>query len=259
MKDLELKRQRIEAVVKIVAMLVTGFLVAPFIFVAIQGLIGLVIAAVIGATIINFAPWMAMKFANWRLKALKAEAAANPIETLENQYREREKGLTDFRDNILQFHAEVQNFWTALEEQSQNHPELKNKFMEQYNKMRNLLEIRSQKYKLAQKKLKDFSDLIDQKRSEWELAQAAARMTKAAGVGEEFMNKLMMDTAVNSVQTSLNTAFAELEVSLLDEQPVSNNQQSVSKPTLVEKNGPPPLDLDIDEKNMPPRQKIAVA
>ena len=50
MNDLELKRKRIEAVVKIVAMLVTGFVVAPFIFIAVKGLIGLAIAGVIGFT-----------------------------------------------------------------------------------------------------------------------------------------------------------------------------------------------------------------
>jgi hypothetical protein len=252
MTELELKRKRIEAGVKIAGMLVVGFLVAPFIFVAIGGLIGLVVAAGISFVIINLIPWFAMKVANWRLRALKHEASKNPIETLENQYKQREQALVEFRSNILSFHAEVQNFYSELEEHRQKYPEGVSKFEEQYSKMKALLASRSLKYKAAQKKLADFNNLIDQKRSEWKIAQAAAKMTKAAGVGEDFISKLMADTAVDSVQTSLNTAFAELEVSLLDEQPITVEVTPLpatnkSPSLLTEKAGPPTLDLEFDD------------
>lgn len=266
MNELELKRKRIETIAKVAGLLGVTLILGPFYLVILHGigaLAALAGATVIGLTAVNFIPWFAMKLANWKLKALKAEAAANPIETLENQYKEREQGLVAFRENILSFHAEVQNFYSELEEQGSSHPELKVKFEEQYNKMRQLLAVRSEKYKLAQKKLKDFSDLIDQKRSEWKLAQAAAKMTKAAGVGEDFISKLMEDTSVNSVQTSLNTAFAELEVSLLDEQPVNGTTavaDAAPVKALAEKVGPPVLDLDVDiNPGKSTRQKIAVA
>ena len=48
--------------------------------------IGLVIAAIVGLAIVMFTPVVAIKFANWRLQAIKAESRANPIETLQNQY-----------------------------------------------------------------------------------------------------------------------------------------------------------------------------
>lgn len=261
-KELEVKRKRIEWTVKIAALLVTGFVVAPFVFVAIKGVVGLAVAGVIGFTLVNFAPWFATKLANWKLKALKAEATANPIETLENQYKEREEGLVQFRQNILSFHAEVQNFYGQLEDNRDKlAPNAIAKFEEQYGKMKALLDSRGQKYKLAQKNLKEFADLIEQKRVEWNIAQAAAKMSKAAGVGEDFMNKLMTDTAVTSIQTNLNTAFAELEVSLLDEQPITapTTVKVIDvKPVaaLPEKSGPPVLDLDFEV--VPEREKVAV-
>ena len=240
MNEVELKRKRIEAAVKIGGMLAVGFLVAPFVFIAIKGILGLVAASAVGFFIINLVPWFAAKVANWRLKALKHEASTNPIETLENQYKQREEGLVAFRENILAFHAEVQNFYSQLEEnRSKLSENVVKKFEEQYQKMKALLDSRGQKYKLAQKKLREFADLIDQKKVEWNIAQSAAKMSKAAGVGEDFMNKLMADTAVNSVQTSLNTAFAELEVSLLDESSTPQIDNSI-----VQKSGPPVLDLE---------------
>lgn len=246
MTDLDLKRKRIEGAVKIVAMLLIGFLVAPFVFVAIKGLLGLIVAFVISFVCINLAPWVGMKVANWRLKVLKHEAAQNPIETMENQYKEREKALLVFRDNIQRFFAEVQNFHTRKEEHKQKFPAQGNKFDEQYNKMNQLLQARAAKYKQAQQNLRTFADVIEQKRSEWEVAKAAASMSKAAGVGEDFINKLLTDTALESVQTNLNFAFAELETSLLDEVPLVEPQKVViSAPVaLPEKSGPPTLDLE---------------
>lgn len=267
MKDIEQRRKRIETIAKIGGLLGVTLILGPFYLVILHGigaLLALTVTAVIGVTAVNFLPWFAMKLANWKLKALKAEASANPIETLENQYKEREEGLVTFRENILTFHAEVQNFYSQLEEnRTKLAPSAVNKFEEQYQKMKALLESRGQKYKLAQKKLKEFADLIDQKRVEWNIAQAAAKMSKAAGVGEDFMNKLMTDTAVTSIQTNLNTAFAELEVSLLDEQPIESTATVVvadapQPKALPEKSGPPVLDLDFDIVPAH-RQKIAVS
>jgi hypothetical protein len=250
MNDLELKKNKIMTVVKIVSMVITGFLVAPFVFIAIKGLLGLLIAGVVSFIIINFIPWFALKIANWRLKALKHEASKNPIETLENQYQLREEALVQFRENITRFHAEVKNFYTRKEEHKQRYPEQGGKFDEQYNQMRQLLDARSRKYVQAQQNLKRFADMIEQKRSEWEVAKAAASMSQAAGMGEEFINKLMADTAVESVTTNLNLAFAELETSLLDEVASAAPQKVVieSQPVaqLPEKSGPPTLDLGFD-------------
>lgn len=263
MNELDRKQTKIENVVKVLGLLLTGFIVAPFVFIAIKGLIGLIIAAAVSFAVINFLPYIAMKFANWKLAAMKAEASANPILTLENQYKEREEGLIAFRENIKTFHAEVQNFYSELEEQSSVHPELRAKFLEQYNKMKALLAMRSDKYKQAQRNLAAFNDVIEVKRSEWKLALAAAKMTKAAGVGEDFITKLLADTAISTVTTSLNTAFAELEVSLLDEQPV-NVPPVVASDAKSEKVAPPTLDLDlVNESDKPqrssqPRQKIQV-
>lgn len=259
--DNETRRKRIEMAVKLAALGVVGFLVAPIIFVTIKGIIGLGIAMVLGLVGINLAPWVSVKVANWRLKALKHEASQNPIETLENQYRERQAALVSFRENILTFNAQVENFYGTVEGYAKKYPDEAENYMRKYEKMKSLLVSRGEKYKQAQRKLAEFSEVIEQKRAEWEIAQAAAAMSKAAGVGEDFISQLMADTALGSVQTHLNTAFAELEVSLLEE--VKPDDQKVIEMPKVQKvpaqitaiSGPPKLELDIDIDMVPAKKR----
>lgn len=247
MDILEQKRKRIETIVKVLAVCAIAFFVSPIIFATIQGLIGLVVAGSIGFIAINMAPWFAAKVANWRLKALKAEAAKNPIETLENQFNEKQNALLQFRESIKEFHAEVENVRAEIAEHKEKYPN-DTRFDDKLNKMCALLANRAAKYKQAQKNLADFNEVIERKRSEWKIIQASMKMEKAAGVGEDFISKLMADTALDSIQTGLNTAFAELEVSLLDE-PNGNEVKNVTpvQHALPSTSEPITLDLDLEE------------
>ena len=250
-KTLEQKRLGIEKWVKIIGLCVTGFLVAPFIFATIKGIVGLGIAALIALVTINLMPSIAALIASWRLKALKAVAAANPIETLELQYGEREQALVRIRDNIKEFHAVVHGLYSQIQEHAERFPGKPSQFLEKYGKMKHLLAVRSEKYKEAQINLVKFADLIDEKRSDWKIAQSAARASKLANVGEDFQSKLMADTALTTIQDGLNFAFSELEVSLLDNQPTA---QPSPMAQLLEKPIPPSLDLIFNEVQQPKSQ-----
>jgi hypothetical protein len=63
---------------------------APLAIMLVKGLVGLVLAALIGLAAINFAPVIAMKFANQGLRMVMSEAGKNPIETLYNELAERQ-------------------------------------------------------------------------------------------------------------------------------------------------------------------------
>jgi hypothetical protein len=258
--DLEQKRKNIETAVKIVILVVVGFIVAPFIFLAIKGLIGAIIAAVVGLVAINLAPSFAALVANWRLKALKAVAAANPIETLENQYADREAALLKIRDNIKESYAVLQDLYAQIQEHDEKYPGKPSQNLDKYNKLKALIELRGKKYKQAQANLKAFGEVIEEKRSDWKIAQTMARASKLANVGQDFQSKLMQDTALITIQDGLNIAFSELETSLLDEdssqpsqtQPAGAIAATPSRPPaqIPEKAGPPVLDLGFDENNV---------
>ena len=108
---LQTRRNRIETGVKVVGLAVAGFVVAPFISVAIQGIIGLAVAATVSLGIVYATPAVASSLANWRLKLIKAEAMRNPVETLQNQYVKKQQALEEFREQIRIFSAQVLTNW----------------------------------------------------------------------------------------------------------------------------------------------------
>lgn len=167
MNDLEKRRKRIETVMKVLGLGIVGFFVAPFIFLSIKGIIGLFIAVVLSVLIITvFVPWFAKAVANWRLKALKAEAAKNPIETLDNEYLRRKQQILDYRNKVRTFAAEVKNFGdqvAAFKKETFDDPKEaaaeSASFDEKLVKMKQLLALRTEKYVRAQEGLETFEKI----------------------------------------------------------------------------------------------------
>lgn len=214
----EVKRKRIEMAIKVLGLGVAGFIVAPFVFIAVKGLLGLALAAAVGYGIIYFTPVVASMIANWRLKAIKAEAMRNPVETLQNDYLKRQNALDEFKTAIVTFSAEVKNFADRLVNFSKQYPAEADKFKDQLSKMRQLLDLRQRKYQGAQDSLAAYSLEIEKAGAIWEMGQAAAKMNEAAGMSEDdWLAKIQTETALNSIQKNLNEAFAELEIAVLDE------------------------------------------
>ena len=223
--DMELRRKKIETYTKWGLGALGALVISPVIFMIVKGIIGLAIAGAVGLAVITFAPVVAMKFANWKLRAVKAEASANPIETLQNVFKEKMDALRRFSESITVFHAEVANFADKVKLFEKQYPADAGKFAEQLEKMRELLKLRQNNYKQAQGELALFESEIQRASAIWDMANAAAAMNKAAGMNEDdILEKIKTETAVDSVQKNLNRAFAELETSLIEE-PVATAEQ----------------------------------
>jgi len=246
--DLERKRQKIETAVKIVGALVIGFVIAPFIFIAIKGLLGLIAAAIVSLVAINLTPWFSAKLANWRLKAIKNEAAKNPIETMENEYKDKVKMLWRMKDSIRVFYGSVRTFHGKLDGFKRDFPQDSKQFDDQYSAMMQLLELRKAKYEEAKLGLTKFESVINRAKAIWEMAQEAAKMRNAAGADvDAFYSKLKVEYALDSVTSNMNKAFGDLELALMDEKttPAIENQPVAAIPVST---GPPTLDLNFDEE-----------
>lgn len=216
--SLEQRREKLERILKFGILLVVGFGVAPFIFIAIKGLIGLIVAGVVGVLAVQFTPVLAAMIANWRLKMLKDEAARNPVETLQNDYGTRTVALKAFRDSIQGFSAAVKDFQDKLKGFKVQYPDDADAYDDQLDKMKKLLKLRMDKYEDAKDNLADYAKEIDKVKAIWAMGQEAVKMNKAAGMTDgDFLSKIMKETAIDSVQRSMNSAFADLEISLLDE------------------------------------------
>lgn len=243
-----MKRERIEKFAKIGGFLVVAFLVSPFIWATIGGALGILTAGIIGVIVINFVPWFASALANWRLKALKYEAAKNPIETLQNDYAQKRQALIEFKQRIESTVGELFKFKGKLEGFKKKFPADAANYDKQYAQAVELLDRRKQRYKEGREKLALYEAEIERASAIWEMALATAEMNKAASVdNESIVAKIQRDTALDAVQKALGMAFADLETSLLDEsgQPAAKLAVSAQQ-ALPSPDGKPSLDLDIE-------------
>lgn len=218
----EQRKERTELIVKVAGLLGVCLVLGPLATTIAAGL-GALAALGVGAaalfTVWKFLPWFAMKIGNARLKAIKAEAMKNPCETLQNQYVQKERALADYKTNIARFAAQVMAFADQVKGYVKEGLEDAQTYVEQLNKMRQLLEMRKQKYQQAQDMLAEFSETISRTEKKWKMACAAMAMNEAAGelAGDAF-DKICIETALDSVQTKLNESFAELDIALMDDE-----------------------------------------
>lgn len=235
-----------------IGLLAVALIAAPLVYMIIKGLVGLIIAGVLGLAILTFAPVISMKFANWKLKAIKAEATRNPVETLQNVYAEKLQQKAVIKQKITVFRAKTAGFADKVEGFKERYPQDAAKFEDQLQKMRQLLARREQKYTKIKKDLEQFSSVIERADAIWQMGLAAAEMNEAAGVfdGEQMYERIKVETALESVQDSMNMAFSEMESDLMagDEIP------------MVEEVAPPAIEhqpADVIPLNVGQKAKVA--
>lgn len=202
--------------------LVAAAVIAPVIFLTVKGLIGLALAGIVGLAIVHGAPVISSAFANWKMVGIKAVAAANPVEQLQNVLIERRDALKQFADRIVEFATRVKQFESKLEWFKKQFPDEANKFDEQADAMRQILSVRRARYEEVQQQLRAFELEVKKADAIWQMSQAAAELHKAAGMeGEDIYAKIKAETALESVELSLNRSFAQLETALLEESPAN--------------------------------------
>jgi hypothetical protein len=225
----EQRAQKIAGIAKLGFFVIVGLGASFIIGLALKGLIGLIAFAAISGTSLALMPVVGMKVQNWKLKLLKAEAAANPIETLENEYRRQLGVLRDQSGKIQQFRAGVLTFGDQLEGFKAQFPGNAAKFDRQYQAMEQLLSKREKSYQAAQAQVKQFSHEIEKAKAIWEMSKAAAAASQSGGMTtDDFYAKIETDTALGSVQTSMNLAFSQLDSALLETSPVQNLPDAVA-------------------------------
>lgn len=215
----EQRKQRIETALKLLGVAIVGFIVAPFVLQSIGGIIGMFIAAGIGYAGISFSSYFSMKIANLRLKAIKAESMKNPCETLQNQFVKKKNALDEYARQIVKFSAQVKAFADQVKVYVKEGLEDAQVYVEQLNKMNQLLDLRKHKYQAAEDTLDEFSETIARTEKKWKMACAAQAMNEAAGELEgDTFDKICIETSLEAVQTKLNESFAELDLALMEDE-----------------------------------------
>jgi DNA repair exonuclease SbcCD ATPase subunit len=235
----EQKRKRIELAVKLGALGLVSFIVSPVILLVLKGMVGLIAAIAVGWAAIWFTPVVASMFANWRIKALKAEAFRNPIETLQNQYIKGKEKLADFREKIKDSVAEFENFKSKLAGFVQKYPQEAQKFEDAKLKLSRLITQHKTRFQKAEQELEAQQAEIVKASAIWDMANALNAASDAVGMTEEdFFARIQTETAFDSVTKNFNSALAELEVGFLEETEVKASAGvALNTPVTKEKIG----------------------
>lgn len=193
--------------------LLAALIVSPIIFMVVKGLVGLAVAAVVGLAIIHGAPWLSMKFANWKIKGIRAEARENPIETMINLLAAKQEAFLVFRENVTAAVTARDTFKTKIEAFAKKYPARAPEFQTQLERMTDLVQRKKSALQDAKQSLEDGQIKLEEMQAYWEMSQAAQAANAAAGMdtGDQF-ERLKADTACDAVFESMNRAFAELEV-----------------------------------------------
>lgn len=211
--DLLQRKERIKKWASIGLIGLAGLVVSPFVFLAVKGIAGLILAGVLGLAIVSFAPWVAMKFANWKVKAVVHEATENPIETMVNLLAAKKQAFLVFKEEVTNAVTARDSFKTKCADFAKKFPARAPEFNQQLANMTTLVEKKKAALADAQKSLELGDAKLEEMRAYWDMSQAAQAANAAAGMDTgDMYEKLKADTAVDSVFESMNRAFAQLEV-----------------------------------------------
>lgn len=216
-----------------------ALLLAPALFVLSVSLLGTVAAlgaaGIVGLAVINFAPVLSMKFANWKLKGLKHEAQQNPIETLENLLIARKQALENFRKEVEAAVQARMDFELKCRDFSRKYPTRATEFTNQLEGMTKLVERKKLALKEADQAIDAAEHKLTEMKAYWEMSQAAQAANKAARMSTgDMYEQLKADTAADAVVSGVNRAFAELEVAATIDAPAletSSNALVIEMPT----------------------------
>lgn len=193
-------------------------LLAPVIWGAVSGGIGLIALAVVGAVgvgLFQTLPLLGQKLENRLLAARKAEARANPIEQLQNFLLQKRQRVVSFKEAVVRIGAQIKSMSDMIEERKRQKPGYDASKQENAVKaMREAHRLLVDKYKNAEQALEQLSDVIEDKKFEWKFGQAgqAAIQNLNATSGQELLNQMLADEAFDSVRDNFNQVFSELEM-----------------------------------------------
>lgn len=207
------KRTNFSNKAKIAIAVAAALIVSPVIFMVIQGIVGLAIAAALGLVIVNAAPIMSMKLANWKIKEIVSEAKQNPIETLENLIIAKEQALKEFVKEVESAVAARNVFETKCNQFVKMYPARAKEFDTQLDAINIAVEQKKKALNMAKESINNAKEKLKECKAYYEMSIAVQNANAAMKMDTgDIYEQLKADTAIDSVMAHVSKTFGELEV-----------------------------------------------
>jgi hypothetical protein len=214
--DLELRKAKIQKVTKVGLGLVGAVLISPVVFLAVKGIVGLAIAFVVGEAVVQFAPVVSMKFANWKLRALIDEARRNPVETMTNIYLGNMRTIQQKDEKIKAVEARYLGFKDKAGDYVKKYGQddaQSVRYLDAVKRVQALLVRQKSKQKAAKTAAVEYQEQIQKATDIWEMAKEMNAMNELTGdLEKQAFDDIKKRVAFDSVTFEFNRAVAELAV-----------------------------------------------
>lgn len=220
MNDIDLKRKKFASFAKIGIAALAIIVLAPAIMLLVKGVVGLAAAGLISLVVVNFAPVVSMKLANWKIKAIVAEARTNPIETMINVAHARQDKLAEAKNAIANLSTQIKNFNDKLAGFKKQWPDQAEVFEKNATNMQAVLKKWQDNYRLADSALAQYFLEIEKCQAVNDMAIEMQKLNNMAQLdSDKLLEELKSKTAIDAVSENMNRAMSQLETSLLTEVP----------------------------------------
>lgn len=226
------KKRKLAVVLKWGGGILGAAIISPIVFLALKGVLGLIalgVAAGTGMTILRLSPIVSMKASNLLMRMIANEAAANPIETMQNLLVEKTEELQMADKAIVDFETEVRNYDDETAIFARQYPAEAPSFSEISRKMHEGLEQQKQKQEYARVQLGQLDQNITKAKAIYKMSMAASKVTSLSKSAEaEVFQKIRETVALDAVRTSLNRSFAQLNMAI-------SQQKNIAAPPRAER------------------------
>lgn len=213
----EIMALRLAAIAAVTALLAVA---APMVWAAVSagvGLAALLVLAAAGTLVFQSLPLVMQVLENRLLRLRKAEAAAHPIEQLQNDLLKREQRLVAFRAALATIGGQIASMAEMIEDRRHADPgHVLDRQTRALDRMVQFHAANVRRLDEAQVALEAFRQQVRQKMCEWDFAQSGEVVMAALNPRElqDLMQDLLTDSALQSVQKRFNDVFAELDLEL---------------------------------------------
>lgn len=193
--------------------------VAPIVFLAIKGAVGLIAAAVIGSVCVALMPAFTQLMTNLKFKAYTEVVSRAPIESLYTEQQLAHNDLMEARTALEGQMGQVEMMKDNLEDYRKKRaddPESIAKWVERVNEWEKVLAFNIELFKGAKVEYAKFGRIIEDAEMDWKMSAADRKLSKAFGKKDDFMRNLRTKTALDAVQQESAAARARLKMSLVD-------------------------------------------
>lgn len=239
MNDIEIAKGRVlkkASLLKWGVGLVGALVLAPVVWALVYAVLGaaalgasLFVAGAVGLAVVNLAPVLSMKFANWKINMIIEEAQRNPIPTLIQEYDKDGKELEGFQQAIVDYATEIGNVRDqAAKLQSYLTQSDREKFESDIALMEKDLQLQEQDLDEFKQQHEAFRVEIQRADAIWKLNMAVSKANaKNRGVrAEETIARIKKDTALDAVSSAMNRSKAQLRQRIRDRTVVQLTDQS---------------------------------